>query len=149
MASNGRKGILFEATGPQTIRLRQEIDATFGESIYCHTEGDPTQECNLLYARMFRESSPIRDAFFVINVYAEHALLRFSRIESVGNLGDAQDKLVSQINLAVRKVGLTFVYEEAAHYDLSEEELKLAKSMIPENYRKKIEGLGIDWKEAN
>ena len=148
MVSVARKGVLFEPNAPQSIRLRQEIDAIFGESIACHIEGDPSQQCNLLYSRIFRESSPIRDAFFVINVYAEHALLRFSRLESVGKLGDAQEKLVGQINLAVRKVGLTFVYEEGAHYDLNPEELALAKSMVPENYRKKIEALGIDWKEA-
>ena len=149
MASTDRKGLLFEPTGAQAIRLRQEIEAIFGESIACHLEGDPSQECNLIFIRMFRESSPIRDAFFVLNVYAEHALLRFSRIESVGNLGDAKERLVAQVYAAVRKVGLTFVYEEAAPYDLSDEELNLTKDLVPENYRKKIEALGIDWKEAN
>ena len=143
------KGILFEPTGTQTIRLRNEIEAIFGDSIHVQSQGDESQACNLLYVRMYRESSPIRDAFFVINVYAEHALLRFSTIESVGPLSDAKERLVSQINFGARKAGLTFVYEEMAVYSLSEYEHQLAKTMIPENYRKKIEALGIDLREAN
>lgn len=140
---------LFPNTAPQTNRLRQEIESAFGLAVQTHAAGDEGQNCNLLYCRIYLENYPIRDCLFVINVYGEHALLRFSTVESVGNAADAKERLVAQVNFAVRKAGLTFVYEEAATYALSEAERQLGRSLIPETYRKKIETLGIDWREAN
>ncbi len=147
--SGDSKSDLFQDTASQALRLRQEIEAAFGLSIAIQATGDKTQNCNLLYCRIYLENYPIRDCLFVINVYGEHALLRFSTIESIGNSDEAKERLVAQVNFSVRKAGLTFVYEEAATYAISEGERGITQNLIPETYRKKIESLGIDWKEAN
>jgi hypothetical protein len=140
---------LVMTTAQQTNRLRQEVESAFGLSVQTHATGDESQNCNLLYCRVYLENYPIRDCLFVVNVYGEHALMRFSSIESVGIASDAKERLVAQVNFAVRKAGLTFVYEEAATYALSNAERELCRTLIPETYRKKIENLGIDWSEAN
>lgn len=133
---------------PQAISLRHEIEAIFLETQASYMIGEPEQNCNLIFVRLFCETSPVRDALFVFNVYTEHALLRFALLETIGSPGDAQSNLVAQLSMCVHKVGLTFVFDESIVYSLSEEERARGKSLIPGAYRKKIEGLGIDWKEA-
>jgi hypothetical protein len=136
------------ASYTQLISLRHELESLFSGVIACHAEGDPSHGSNTLFVRLYRDNSPIRDTTFVLNIFPEHVLLRFSTIETVGSLVDAKAKLVNQIHQCVLKANLTFAYDEAAAYALSESERDLVKALIPESYRKKIEGLGIDWREA-
>lgn len=139
---------LFRDTQPQTLRITSELQESFGGSLAHLSTGDPSQNCNLIYSRLFLENYPIRNTIFVLNVYGEHSLLRFATIESTAEHAQAKERLVAQINFAVRKAGLTFVYEESATYELTNEEFELSRQLVPEAYRVKIESLGIDWKQA-
>jgi hypothetical protein len=148
MPSKSQSSQVVTNSYPQALSMRHEIEALFLETQATQIVGDPEQNCNLIFVRLFRDTSPLRDTLFVFNVYAEHVLLRFALAETLGNPGDAKAKLVAQLSAFAHKIGLTFVFDEAIVYALSEEERALGKSLIPEAYRKKIEGLGIDRKEA-
>jgi hypothetical protein len=132
----------------QMVSLRNELEAVFAGTVAVHCEGGTDGQSNLILARLYRESSPIRDATLALYVRTDRCVLRFSTIESVGNLSDAKIKLVAQIAYASQKSGLPLEYHEGKTYALSAAERELVKSLIPESYRKKIEGLGIDWKDA-
>ena len=132
----------------QLISLRHELEALFPGVLATQAEGGAHEKSNMLYVRLYRENNPIRDTTLVLIVTQDQCSILFSTIESVGNMGEAKLKLVAQIAHAIQRVGLKVVYDEAASYGLSEAERELIKRLMPESYRKKIEGLGIDWREA-
>lgn len=132
----------------QLVSLKHELENIFHGGMASLVESPVNGQGHVLYVRIFRDNNPIRDTIFVLSVHGNRCELRFSVVESIGNLGDAKLRLVEHIAQATHKAGLLFVYDERMPHGLSESERDKVKNLVPESYRKKMDGLGIDWRLA-